>query len=164
MRRLVALLAVLGLAPAAARGQTVTLSVSSAATAMQNPTLADYDAGAVTDATPATYTVTLSNTSARPNCTYATAVQVRASTTTIGNAKAIGTVSWSTGGAYTALTTAWVTVATHNLTKATGQSTANTASGSLTFKISLAWTETSASFAGSTLEFQASVTPSGNGC
>lgn len=162
MRRPLALLAVLCLVPAAAWGQTVTLSVSSAATAMQNPTLADYDAGAVTDATPASYTVTLA--SGKPNCTYATKVQVRASSSTIGNAKAIGTVSWSTGGAYTALTTSWMDVATHNLVKATGQSTTNTATGSLTFTISLDWTETSASFAGSTLEFQTSVTPSGTGC
>lgn len=165
MRRSVLLLALMSLGPAVARAQTVTLSVSSATTALQNPTLADYDAGFVTDATPASYTATLTNSSAKTNCTYATSVQVRAAATTIGNAKAISTVSVLTGGTYTALsTTSWVTIATHNLTKAVGQGTQNTASGSITFRVSLAWTETSASFSGAALEFQASVTPSGTGC
>ena len=164
MRRGLVLLTLIGLVPAAARAQTVTLSVSSLGSAMQNPTLANYDAGFVTDATPASYTVTLTNASAKNNCTYATAVQVRASSATIGNAKAISTVSWSTGGAYTALTQSWATIATHNLVKATGQSTVNTATGSLTFRVALAWSEPSASFAGTALEFQASVSPTGTGC
>lgn len=124
---------------------------------MQNPTLADYEAGFVTDATPFTWTATINGP--RNNCTYNTTVQMRATSSTIGNGKSIANVSWSNGGAFTTLTTSYVTIGTAALTSGT-----RNRSGTITFRTQLDWDETSASFAGSQLQFQVTTTSSGSGC
>jgi hypothetical protein len=153
-------LALVVLLPTFASGQaprSVTLAVTGANTSIQNPTRADYDAGFVTDATPVTWTATVN--SPRTNCTYTATVQMRATGSTIGNSKSIADVTWSNGGAFTALTTSYVTVGTAALTSGTRSS-----SGTLTFRIALDWTEESASFNGAGLQFLVSATSSGTGC
>lgn len=157
MTRLAAALALLLLVSSVASAQrTVTLAISGNA-ATQNPTLADYEAGFVTDATPLTWTATVNGP--RSNCTYTTTVSMRASSSTIGNGKSIADVSWSSGGAFTELTTSYVTIGTATLTSGT-----RSASGSISFRIQLDWTEESASYAGAGLQFQVSTRASGSGC
>jgi hypothetical protein len=160
VKRIAAALVFVVLLPALASAQSsrsVTLSITGGNVATQNPTRADYDAGFVTDATPLTWTATVN--SPRNNCTYNATVQMRATSTTIGNGKSIANVRWSNGGAFTTLTTSYVTIGTAALTNGT-----RSRSGSLTFRILLDWTEESASFNGTGLQFQVSATSSGSGC
>jgi len=158
--RFAASLALLVLLPALASGQqsrTVTLAITGGNVATQNPTRADYDAGFVTRATPLTWTATVIGP--RSNCTYNATVQMRATSSTIGNGKSIADVRWSNGGAYNTLTTSYVTIGTGALTSGT-----RSRSGSLTFRILLDWTEEDASFNGSELQFLVSATSTGSGC
>jgi hypothetical protein len=152
-----AALVLLVLAPSVASAQrTVTLEIAGNA-ATQNPTLADYDAGFVTDATPLTWTATINGP--RNNCTYNTTVQMRAMSASIGNGKSIADVLWSDGGPFTPLTTSYVTVGTAALTRNN-----RSESGSLIFRIQLAWTEESPDFDGTSLQFQVTTTSTGRGC
>ena len=137
--------------------QTVTLTTTGASTPMTTPTLADYTAGAVVDATPIGYTLRLN--SGRSSCTYTVLVQLKASTAVLGGTKPVSDLQWSSTGGYTAMTTTFVTVATHTLTTAS-----TTASGSITLKILLNWTDTASSYTGTGLGFQTSGTASGSGC
>ena len=137
--------------------QTVTLTTTGASTQMASPTLANYTAGEVIGASPIGYTLRLN--SGRSNCTYTVRVRVKASTTVLGGTKPLSDLRWSTTGGYTAMTTTFVTVATHVLTTAS-----TTASGSITLKILLNWTDTATSYAGTGLGFQTSGTASGSGC
>jgi hypothetical protein len=153
----VAALALLVFVSSVASAQrTVTLSLSGNA-ATQNPTLADYDAGFVTDATPLTWTATINGP--RNNCTYTATVSMRASNSTIGNGKSIANVSWSAGEAFTTLTTSYVQIGTATLT-----SSSRSESGTLTFRIQLDWTDESASYNGAGLQFLVSTRALGSGC
>jgi hypothetical protein len=149
--------ALLGASAHALRAQTATLTVTGAATQMPNPTLADYVAGYIVDPTPITYSLRLN--SGRSSCTYTIRVQVRASVATLGSGKVISDLQWSTTGSYTSVTASYVTVATHTMTTA-----ATTASGSITLRMLLHWTDTAASYTGSALGFRTSGTASGSGC
>lgn len=158
--RIAAALALVVLLPALASAQSsrsVTLSITGGNTATQNPTRADYDAGFVTDQTPLTWTARVN--SPRNNCTYNARVEMRATSSTIGNGKSVSSVSWSDGGAFTQLTTSYVTIGTAALTSGSRND-----SGTLTFRIQLDWTEESASYAGAGLQFRVSATSSGSGC
>ena len=159
MIRFAASLALLVLLPALASGQTVTLTISGANVAMQNPTLADYDAGFVIDATPLTWTATVNSPKRDRDCTYNVTVQVRASSNNIGNSKSISNVRWSNGGAPVPLTQTYATIGTAALNRSTPSR-----SGSLTFRILLNWTESNASFTGSGLQFQVLADPIGSKC
>lgn len=150
-------LVLLVLASSVASAQrTITLSINDGG-AMQNPTLADYDAGFVTTAIPLTWTATVNGP--RNNCTYDSTVQMRATGSTIGNGKSIADVSWSNGGAFTALTTSYVTIGTAALARNNRNE-----SGSIVFRIQLDWTDESASFNGAGLQFQVITTSTGRGC
>ncbi len=137
--------------------QTVTLTTTGASTQMANPTLADYAAGSMVQATPIGYTLRLN--SGRAGCTYTVLVGVRASTSILGGSKPVSDLQWATTGGYTAMTTTNATVATHTL-----RTTSTTASGNITLKILLNWTDTATSYAGTGLRFQVSGTASGSGC
>lgn len=148
------------LASVGARAQssrTVSLSLSGAGSAMQNPTLEDYEAGYVTAATPLTWTVTVN--APRSNCVYSAEIAVRAASATIGNGKSVADVSWAAGGTFTALSTSYVTVATVPLATGTRSGT-----GAMTFRTILRWSETSGAFSGASLQFRVNVTTSGSGC
>ena len=137
--------------------QTVTLTMTGASTQMANPTLAEYTAGSMVQATPIGYTLRLN--SGRSSCTYTVRVRLRAATSILGGTKPVSDLQWATAGGYTAMTTSYATVATHTLTTAS-----TTASGSITLKILLNWTDAATSYAGTGLGFQVSGTASGSGC
>ncbi len=137
--------------------QTVTLTTTGASTQMANPTVTQYVAGSMVQATPIGYTLRLN--SGRASCTYTVLVQVKSATATLGGTKPVSDLQWATTGGYTAMTTTFVTVATHTLT-----TTSTTASGNITLKILLNWTDTATSYAGTGLGFQVSATTSGGSC
>ncbi|MDQ8155305.1 MAG: hypothetical protein P3B98_11655 [Gemmatimonadota bacterium] len=157
MARVALAAALFGASAHALSAQTATLTVTGAATQMPSPTLADYVAGSLTDPTPVTYSLRLN--SGRANCTYTIRVQLRASGADLGSGKPISDLQWSTTGSYTSVTASYVTVATHTMSTA-----ATTASGSITLRVRLNWTDTAASYTGSALGFRTSGTASGSGC
>ena len=143
-RATVILFGLLGLHPATAVAQTVTLTVSNAGSLMQNATLADYGNGYIVDDTPVSYTVTLSGS------TSVCATVALAGATNAAAAKGLSDVTWGTNATIqnAPLSTNAATVASHFLT-----TSSRTATGTVYFKTSLAWADGPQTYLGPSLTF-----------
>ena len=143
-RATVILFGLLGLHSATAVAQTVTLTVSNAGSLMQNATLADYGNGYIVDATPVSYTVTLSGS----NSVCATVALAGA--TNAAAAKGLSDVTWGTNATIqnAPLSTNAATVASHFLT-----TSSRTATGTVYFQTSLAWADGPQTYLGPSLTF-----------
>ena len=156
MRRAVLALVVLLLLPAVARGQQMTLTVTSANAAATAPTIAEYVAGQM--ARSFTYQVSLAGQGQYPSgCSYTGVVTMTPTSANLGNSKLLSDVSWSTpSGSGTLASGQAATLGTHTFTSYTSTSVIT-----VSLTTTLRWTETSTSFAGTALRFGLTATPSG---
>lgn len=117
------------------RAQAATLTLTNAPNVFPTPTVTDYDAGVVTEATGITFTVDITT---GPNVLRTTIVSLRATSATLGGGKPVGDLEWRRAdlATWNTMTTADVVVESRSGVRRVDPPWSNT----VFFRILLSWT------------------------